>query len=331
MKNASINLHIHRKRKLLILVSFSLLSALILLVFALSASLYTVQLNSLLHSKYEYSAITRSPDDRDSYLQFNAGISFSVSTEATVGINADVVMQSPRAAYSDSINWNSDNLNQNEIAITNGLAHSYKLKIGDTLFSKHIVNGTVSEYVITRVLPDARGIRINSGTNYSDGIIIMGYDEQYDDNVSHNCIVYTAESIEELGVRLHETPESILYRADEISNVWKALLPYALVSIALSIILTLGAVYTLTIEASHNFKRLTILGFNRKVINSSYISLVCGFGSLSIIAACLVSFTVSWFIGMFEVGVAFFSMITLLEFITLVAAAQFFKGQLWRK
>ena len=330
LKNSSSDFHISKERKLLILVSFSLLSAIALTLFGITSGPYFSQLNALLRSKYLYSVNTKNGSGNDVYLQYDAGIGFSLSRDALIGINADVIMQSAESVYSESVYWNTKKLEPNEVAISEGLSLSNNLKTGDVLFSKHVVDGTTSEYVIACVLPSVTTARYTDESNYSDGLIIMGYDSRYYDSISHNCLVFSTESIEELSLRLHQTPVNILYRTDEIKRASRMLIPYVLVTIALVILLSVGAVFFLSKDISRNFKRLISLGFDKKRINASYHALVCGFGSISILLSFFGAYAFLVFICKYTVDIVPLVISIIIEFIALISTAQLSRERLWR-
>lgn len=249
---------------------FAVAYFMVCLLAAFTLSTNSAQMNSLLRSDYVYSAITANPVQKDDYYRFDAGISFTLSADAGKSISATVLMQPKDVVYTDMVHWNADILGTNSAAITHGLVRSYGLSIGDTIFSKHVADGTVHRYTIEQILPEAVNDRVSNRQSYQDGIIIIGYDSQYVDNISHTSIVFTKESIEDLAFLAAEMPESIVYRSDEIIAVSKMLLPYWGLFALLSVLISYIFVFLFTKDIRPNFRRLILLGFKKKDLNHAY-------------------------------------------------------------
>lgn len=270
MKEKRVNLHLDQKRALLMMLFFAVAFFAMFLLAALILSKNSAQLNSLLQSDYVYSAITANPVHKDDYYRFDAGISFALSADANKSINATILMQPNEAVYTDLVDWNAGILGTNSVAITHGLARSNGLNIGDIIFSKHVTDGTLHRYTIEQLLPEVVNERVSSQQSYQEGIIIIGYDSQYVDNISHSSLVFTKESIEDLGILTSGMPENIVYRDDEITAVSKRLLPYWGLFTLLSVLISYVFVFLLTKEIRYNYKRLIVLGFKKRDLNHSY-------------------------------------------------------------
>ncbi|MCM1328618.1 MAG: hypothetical protein NC253_04180 [Ruminococcus sp.] len=288
-----------------------------------------MQLYSVIQSNYIYSAITREPTFENDYYRFNAGISFAVSPDSQTGLNADIIMQSRDSQYDDSIYWNADKLSEYGIAISKNLAKFYDLHLNDKLYSKHIVNGGIYEYSIEYIIPETANVRISKDKSYNNGIIIMGYDGQYVDNVTHNSIAFTKDSIDELSV--NGMPEDIIYREDEIIAVLKNIVPYLSVCIVIFITITILSTFLFTKSISYNFIRLVMMGFEKKRLNKSYFRFVCGFGLLSIVISLVLSNVIFLIIEVSAVEILILTIITLIELITLFITSAILNKHLWRK
>lgn len=310
---------------------FTIALLLLNLFLIMSVNRECMQLNALLQSDYDYSVITAESIHENDYYQFNAGIDFALSADAETSLNADIVMQSPNTVYTDIIYWNADDLSTYGIAISKNLAKSYGLHLGDKLYSKHIVNGTVCEYSIEQILPEVVNVRVAKSKGYSNGIIIMGYDEQYVDNITHNSVVFTKDSIDELSAKCSCILENIVYREDEISDSIISIIPYLAVFGAVSSAITILLVGMLTKYASHNFRRLIILGFEKKRLNRSYFGLVYGWGILSIVAASALSSSIFLLVEFAVVKVLLLMIIPVIEFIALSITSAISNKRLWRK
>ncbi len=310
-------------------MAFTLISFFLMLILILSVNKDAIRLNSLLQSDYDYSVTMQDTVRKDDYYQFNAGIEFTLSADANTSLNADIVMQSKDSLYTDMVSWNAEPLSTNGVAVSENVAKSNNLHIGDKLYSKHIVNGESCEYAIEQFLPEAVSVRVTNGINHSDGIIIMGYDERYIENIAHSSIVFTKDSINDLSAI--GSPENIVYRDDEIISSLRSIIPYLAVLSVVSIVTTVALTVLLTKSVSSNFKRLIMLGFDRKQLNKAYYRLVRGTGSTSIITSFALSGIVFLFIKLSVVKILIMMLIPFIEIITLLIASNISNKRLWRK
>lgn len=328
MKELRVDFHISWKRTLFLIASFSLVSAILCFFVAISVKSNLMQLNSLLHSDYLFSATVEETKEPDVYFQYSAGIGFSITADSKTGINADVIMQTAESGYTDLIFWNAGKMAGNEVAISKGIAKAYGLKVGDCIYSKHIVDGIVHEYSVNQVLPDVASVRTQG---FTDGIIIMGYDPSYIDNVMHSTLLFTNEDINVLLKKNSGTLANIVYREDEIKKVCREMMPYYGFLVVLSIIITIGICIILKKSIVYNFKRLVILGFDQGGLNKSLCSLVFGTGIVSIMVSFVLSMAVLGIIGFNVVTVMLLIFVVIVECITLLIGGAFIKGQLWRQ
>ena len=309
---------------------FAVAFLIVCLLAAFTISTNSAQMDSILRSDYVYSAITANPVQKDDYYRFDAGISFALSADAEKSISAAVLMQPKNAVYTEMVNWNADILGTNSVAITHGLARSYGLSIGDAIFSKHVTDGTVHQYTIEQILPEVVNERVSGRQSYQDGIIIIGYDSQYVDNISHTSIVFTKDSIEDLAVLAAGMPESIVYRSDEIAAVSKMLLPYWGLFAVLSVLIPYIFVFLLTKEIRYNFKRLIMLGFKKKDLNHSYYT--------HLYAVCVPPVLIAFALAMFGSQIWEFSFVEvvlllalmLLGILTVFISAKSSNCRMWR-
>lgn len=297
---------------------------------AISVNRYYAQLNSLLNSDYEYSVTSRNPLSQDSYYQFNAGINYSVSSESDTSLNADILMQSEETQYTKSVDWNARKLDTYGVAVSEGIAKAENLKVGDKIFSKHIVDGEIHSYTIEQILPDIIFKRVSSERTYSDGLIIMGTDDKYVDNISHSFVSYTNTPIEELARELSEVPENILYRSDEILTIVKEMIPYLVLFLLLSVVMAVMLTRQLTKEIKHNFRRLMTLGYAKNQLDASYLKHICRNSIPSVLIALITSIGASVVFGVNTVKVAVMLSIHLAEVVTILLSAIFLKRCLWR-
>ena len=322
-----IALHAEPRKTIITALSFTLISFFLMLILSINKD--AIRLNSLLHSDYDYSVTMQDTVRKDDYYQFTAGIEFTLSADANTSLNADIVMQSKDSLYTDMVSWNAEPLSTNGVAVSENVAKSNNLHIGDKLYSKHIVNGESCEYTIEQFLPEAVSIKATNGMNHSDGIIIMGYDERYIENITHSSIVFTKDSINDLSAI--GSPENIVYRDDEIITSLRSIIPYLAILSVVSIVTTVAFTILLTKSVSSNFKRLIMLGFDRKKLNTAFYRLIRGTGSISIIASIALSGIVFLFVNYNAVKLLILLLIPFIEIITLLIASNISNKRLWRK
>ena len=330
METKRTNLHMDKKRACIIMLSFVLILTLVDVFVTLSVGKDFSQLSSLLRSDYVYSAIINESASQDSYYQFDAGISFSVTADAKSSINAAILMQSKYTQYTESVDWNADTFSKNNVAITGGLARQYGLKVGDRLYSEHIVDGAVYDYVIKQILPDISSIRSKNERSFTDGVIIMGDDEQYIKNISHSSIIYTKMPVEDLASSLSDMPVSIVYRTEEIAAVTRKIIPYLILFLLLSILIFFGLVTIVTREVQYNVKRMIMLGFDKKRMDASFRGLIYGIGFPVIIVAFILSMVVALLSGFSFIEGAFYLVQLGVEIVTVLFARYAYTKRLWR-
>ena len=329
MKSLKPNLHLQWKKESLFLLGYAVIVLLLTIVVAVSTGSDLAQLSAITESGYVYSVKTQNSTEPDAYYQYSAGISFSVYEDARSGINAEVVMQTENAQYTDLVYWNAERLSKNAVAITKNIADVNGLSIGDVLYSKNIVDGKICEFTIEAILPAATYTRGYKDEFHNDGVIIIGYDSAYADNVAYTCIVFTNKPIEELAPLCTSMPEDLVYREDEISSLVKCIVPYMVVYIfGTTISLVILAVF-INKGIAHNFRRLIMLGFERKALNKAYYEHVWQVGGIAIVFAlvdAIIAFaSVGWIAFVPAVSVAVTGVCVL------IVAATRMNKRLWRK
>lgn len=330
MKKSGINLHMEQNRALTMMLFFALLFSLINIFSMISVRTDLTDLNSLLQSDYDYSVFTSEPLFQDDYYQFDAGIDFMVSTDENKSINAEILMQSEGSDYTDSIDWNAGKLEASCVAVSEGLARSLGLRIGDVIYSKHIIDGLTHEYTVQEILHERTNARESKQPSYHDGIIIMGYDGKYVDGISSRVMVFTKETLQQVDSKVSGTPEDIVYRSDEITAVIKNMAPYVLVFMFLAVQFAVGFVFTITKTIKYNFRRLSMIGFEKKTLDQSYRHLVYKVGFTSILIAFLISMAVSHMFVFCVVDAVFLTGIMFAEVIGMMVSEHSFRSQLWR-
>lgn len=331
MKTFKAALHLRRKIALLCALAFVTAFLLLSIIASISVSTDLSQINALMRSKYDYSATAQSSTLENTYYQYNAGISFAVTEDSGTRLNAEVLMQTEANGYSDAAFWNSKMLSQYGVAVSKGIADSHGLTVGDVIYSKHIVDGTIHQYTIEDILPAVTTARVTSTDNRSDGILIMGYDEQYAINISHISIIFTDEPIEAAAVKCSEMPTNILYRDDEILTIVKHSIPYILLFVFLAAACMAAVALILTKEVSHNFKRLAASGAGYRSLNNAYYKLITGIGAGLILLSGIIS-AVSFAIVEIHVLIVVPTLFVVIgEIIALTITAAASNKQMWRK
>ena len=245
-------------------------------------------------------------------------------------MNAEILMQANNSHYTRLVDWNANKLGTDAIAVTSGLVRSYGLKIGDTLYSKHIVDGNVNAYRLEQILPDISYVTEQNGRNSTDGVIIMGYDDRYANSLKHSNIFFTKIPIEELTSSQSIMPLNIVYRTQEIAAVTQKIIPYLLIYFIMSVLITYGLVGASYREVKYNTKRMVILGFEKNIIDVSFRYLIYRMGFPVIIVAFILSIVAEIILG-FSLAAGVYSLFLLCtESITVSAAIFAFRRRFWR-
>lgn len=331
LKETRLNLHLARKKVISLILLFFFLSLIINCIIFISTNGIISQLNVLQKSDYESSFISTKGIGQNEYLKFNVGISFLVSPSEDTCLNADIVMQADNAKYSNMVFWNAQLLDKNSVAITKKLAKAYHLVVGSKLYSKHAVDGNFHQYTVKQILPDAMKIRVTKQKSFTDGIIIMGVDEQYVKNITHKYVIYSNKPIENLSKLTGYSMENFLYRMDEILNISEELIPYILVLLTVSILITSFQVFFLTKEISSNAKRLIILGFEKEEFDKDYRKAIIGTGCISLLITVLTSTAILFFFNTSSLGFVFLYITVFIELLTLIFMAEAQRKRLWRE
>ncbi len=179
------------------------------------------------------------------------------------------------------------------------------------------------------ILPDLKNVRVSGKPSYSEGIIIMGYDEEYIDRLTHDSIVFTKAPIEEIALKTSGIPENIVYRTDEIFLVAKGIFPYYLCYIVLSVLISIALVMAISKEVGINYKRLVILGFEKNKLEKAYSGLVYKTGFFAVIIAYVVSIVVSLLFAFCFVEEMVLFITATLDLTTLSVTTEISKKKLW--
>lgn len=313
------------------MAAFTITSIAFSIILIVSVNNECIQLHSALKSDYDYSVTTQKAVNENDYIVFDAGMDFALSANSQTSLNVDIVMQRKGTAYTDSVYWNPEDISADGVAISKNLASSNGIKQGDKLYSKHIVSGKISEYTVEQIVPEVINIRNSKDSNYGNGVIIMGYDEQYVKNISHHFIAFTSDSIDEISKKCLGTAENIVYRDDEITSSIIGVVPY--IAAFFIIAITAGAVFAFMLNktVSHNTKRLIMLGYEKKMINRSYYRYAYGNIILSAVIISALSSLTFVFIGFTIIKALVLLFIPIVELLAFIVFAVVLNKRLWRK
>ena len=332
MKASNVKLHLNRKSAAAYTAAFLAIFLLLSIIVAIPTKGDLAQMLSFMRSSYVYSAIIApSSTADDAYLQYNAGISFSLSADAKAGLNAEIVMQTADAKYTDLVDWNTERLGEYGIAVSGNIANKYRIAVGDKLYSKNIIDGEVYDYTIEAILPAVTYTRGLQDDYHADGVIVMGYDEQYDSNITHTCIVFTAAPIETLALQCSSMPEDIIYKEDEIVSSFGGIAPYMAVYFLVATVSVVIFVVFFVKRIAHNFRRLVMLGFEKKALNRAYYCTIGKAVLLTIIITAIISAAAFCNAGISVITIAPVVCVLTAEFIVANMAATILNRQLWRK
>lgn len=310
------------------MVFFSLVAILFNIVIGIAIYPYLTQLKSLLNSRYEYSVIAKDVIGTDDYYKYDAGICFTTSENKDNSINADIVMQVEETCYSDNVSWNVEDLSKYEVAISEGIANDNQLSVGDFIFSKHIVNGEVHNYLIARIIPDQLVTRVVGTSTYSKGIIIMGFDDEYKNNISYECLTFTDGDINAL---TNYSPTNIIYREDEIITMLLGMIPYLILIVFVSALIAFIELIVNCKAIKANFIRLAMLGVDRRNLNNAYFRCLWSYSIASILVGVVASYIALTIIRSAIVAVFIASIVIVTEICTFSISIFFTNKQLWRK
>lgn len=308
---------------------FGLAFFLLLAVAELSVYKDSAHLDTLLKSEYEYSFLMNDSVYPNSYYQLNANITFS-TIKKDKSLNATVIMQSQESEYTEIVYWNPEPLGLYEVAMTRSLANQYGVREGDKLLSKHIVTGEQIEYCVKYILPELTDVRIADRDNFHDGVIIMGYDGKYIENISHLCIVFSDGKSEALNEGLDNLSEKLVYRSDEVIVKIKKIMPYAIIYVFLAILLITSQFGFLWKITKYNLRRYVMLGYERKSVNKAINRTIFQVSALMLLMV-LITFLITLASDMMGTtcGIVVFGILGG-SIISIIICAQVIKHMAWR-
>lgn len=330
MKGNSISFHEDRRWTVSAAVAYAVLSLLLPVLVSFIGDRPLGRLITLSRSTYLYSVTMTQPTGQDDYLRFDAALGFARSPGANIGINAAVVMQATGSIYTEAVAWRAEELSCDEIAISGELAKQYGLNVGDTLYSRHVVDGDQHEYTIAQVLPYVSPIGSNGMNAYADGLIVMGYDARYAQNISHDVIVFSNETLEALTRKYAQTPVGIEYRDDAMNLQIRRLIPYLLLLIFLAAVLSAIFAWSLAHLVLRDQRRLIMLGFEKRRLDRSFVAYMIPPFALSLLCSALAFALVLLLTRSQMADLWFLSVLALTELPTFICASYALDRKAWR-
>ena len=179
-------------------------------------------------------------------------------------------MQSDTSIYTDIVDWGVRRLSVNGIAISKGLSLSSKLELGRQAFSKHLADGkerSYTVYTVEQIVSNVKNTRVSSKQIETDGIIIMGYDKQYDENIKHNYIMFFDGNSEEER-RIPILSNTIIHRTDEIKIIAKKIIPYIFLSLIVCAVIFIQTRYIVKVVLPY-YTLLLSRGYKLETLNRS--------------------------------------------------------------
>ena len=189
----------------------------------------------------------------------------------------------------------------------------------------------VYEYTIEAILPSITCTRGTQDAFHTDGVIVMGYDEQYESNMTHTCTVFTAMSTETLALQCSSMPEDIVYKEDEIASSFGLIAPYMAVYFLMTAVSMIILVVFYVKRIAHNFRRLIMLGFEKKALNRAYYRTISKAVLFTIIITAIISAAAFCNACISVITLAPVVCVMVSEFIAAILTTTLLNRQLWRK
>ena len=331
MNRAGIDMHQNQRKTFVLIIVLTLALLFSLLILISSQKDEISHLGALRGSTYLFSGKTQECIGQDEYYFFDAGIAFTRSLESETSINADVIMQSSVSDYTESVKWNAVPLGVHEVAITENIARINGLKVGNEIFSKHIVSGSIIAYTIRQVLPEASRVRITEKREFTNGIIIMGYDSLYINHITHSILAFSSEPLDVFSQKYLQTPHSITYRADEIKLLLRQVLPALCIVAGCSAFFTILFVILFAKDVQHYYRRLIMLGFAKQLLITAYRKYLYGAIGISLILYAALSSVILYYLGCGYTGVIIVLCTVVIDILAMLIGSIVCQKQAWRE
>lgn len=314
---------ISKKREIASICIYMIISCIAVIVAVLAKSENFIQLDALNDSTYRYAEITGNPIGKDDYYVFDTNIDFYKGADDRKYIGGNIIMQVNNSHYSTDVAWNAKHLNRDELAISGNIARKNNIGVGDYLWSKNVVSDKVCKYVVRQIIPRVSNISLIDNTSYGDGIIIMGYDCSFCENISHKVLAYVKNSSNAASLKM-------IYRYDEITDNIKQTMPYVGVSLIIVIILTVIYVVSLKEDLKMNFRRRIAIGVVTKILDRTYAKEFLLHGIPAILMAFLINIVFLAFYGYGKAELVYLFLCVAIEVIALIISFRVAMKDIWR-
>ena len=145
------------------------------------------QLEFSYSADYEYIFETKQSVKQNDYLNCSS-VTFYPDNNLNGSLNVECFMVMDSSKYQSASPFLlQKELGLREIAITYNVAQQYGFREGSVVYSKHNIINHIEEYTVAEILPICYGI-IRTDHNLNRGVIVMGYDEMYENNTNYSYI-----------------------------------------------------------------------------------------------------------------------------------------------
>lgn len=140
---------------------------------------------------YNYSVIIDKAIDEDCYAYFGKSITF-FDNESLNNVISSLTMMEIHNKHTNNdflYGYYLSELNEHEVLISSNIASSYKLSIGDNIYSRNETSQGINSYIIKGIIDEIYGIS-NRDTSKEKGIIILGKNNDYLNNLQIEFIYF---------------------------------------------------------------------------------------------------------------------------------------------
>ena len=185
-----------RIRGLLIAIISIIIAVLLCsILFGKKANRIGSQLLSYSMSEYSYIYKLNYPlKIHDEYIYADTNIFLYTDSVETERVSAVVLMQNTDCQYSPDMLGYSEELAENEVVVSRNIADKYSVSTGDVIYVLYTYSITPIESVVVEI-GDANYDFENPDIDNDIGIVILGYNEQYDTNTENKYICFSKESL----------------------------------------------------------------------------------------------------------------------------------------
>lgn len=186
----------YRIRGILIAIISIIIAVLLCsILFGQKADRIGSQLRSYSMSEYSYIYKLNYPlKIHDEYIYADTNIFLYTDVTETKRVSAIVLMQDSDCQYSSAMLDYSGNLAENEVVVSRNIADKYSFSPGDIIYVLYPYSITPIEAVVRDICATNYDFE-NPDVDNDIGIVILGYNEQYDANTENKYICFSEESL----------------------------------------------------------------------------------------------------------------------------------------